>query len=107
MCRTKFLYKNENIFYSGSVLKRKGLFSKKRYLILTDKPRLLYIDENKMKEKGEIPWSDHMSLELKDERQFLIRIVRPYSSPKHSFHLPVAETNVCLGRFEWKCSTMD
>ena len=36
----------------------KGLFSKRRHFILTDKPRLLYVDSDKMKLKGEIPWTD-------------------------------------------------
>jgi len=33
-----------------------GLFAKRRQLILTDKPRLLYVDEGNDVVKGEIPW---------------------------------------------------
>ena len=33
-----------------------GLFSKRRHLILTDAPRLYYIDPVAMELKGEIPW---------------------------------------------------
>ena len=33
-----------------------GLFSKRRQLILTDAPRLYYIDPVAMELKGEIPW---------------------------------------------------
>merc|ERR1719265_1493345 len=39
-----FLFPNELIIYSSTVLKKKGLFSKKRQLILTDFPRLIYVD---------------------------------------------------------------
>ena len=34
-----------------------GLFSKKRELILTDTPRLLYVDPDSLELKGEIPWT--------------------------------------------------
>ena len=33
-----------------------GLFAKRRQLILTDAPRLLYVDPDSMEQKGEIPW---------------------------------------------------
>ena len=39
----------EQVEYEGPVNKRKGLFSKRRQLILTDGPRLLYIDEEKVR----------------------------------------------------------
>jgi 3-phosphoinositide dependent protein kinase-1 len=71
----KFLYKDERIVHSGRVVKRKGLIPRKRFLILTNKPRLLYIDENKMKEKGEIPWSADIDVLAKDNRVFHIRTV--------------------------------
>lgn len=33
------------------------MFSKKRQLVLTDRPRLFYIDPDSMDLKGEIPWT--------------------------------------------------
>lgn len=52
-----FLTAGENQIFTGLTLKRKGLFSKKRQLILTDTPRLVYIDPDTMEQKGEIPWT--------------------------------------------------
>ena len=46
------------IFLICFILNAKGLFSKRRQLILTDTPRLLYIDPVCMILKGEIPWTD-------------------------------------------------
>jgi 3-phosphoinositide dependent protein kinase-1 len=52
-----FLNAGENQIFTGLTLKRKGLFSKKRQLILTDAPRLLYVDPDTMELKGEVPWT--------------------------------------------------
>ena len=53
----QFLNPNEQQILTGTVFKRKGLFSKKRQLVLTDKPRLIYIDGDKLELKGEVPWT--------------------------------------------------
>lgn len=52
-----FLNAGENQIFTGLTLKRKGLFSKRRQLILTDSPRLLYVDPDTMAFKGEVPWT--------------------------------------------------
>ena len=62
----------------GVVLKRKGLIPRRRFLILTDRPRLLYIEEETMREKGEIPWSAELQPELKEGRQFHIHTVSSF-----------------------------
>ena len=54
----QFLSEGEQAIFSSLVWKRRGLFSKKRQLILTDKPRLIYIDPVQMVCKGEMPWTD-------------------------------------------------
>jgi hypothetical protein len=42
-----------------------GLFSKKRLLILTDAPRLIYIDPDSHEQKGEIPWTAEHPVTIK------------------------------------------
>ena len=54
----QFMAPGEKQLFTGEVWKRRGLFSKKRQLILTDKPRLFYVDPDSMVFKGEIPWTD-------------------------------------------------
>ena len=67
-----FLNAGENQIFTGLTLKRKGLFSKKRQLILTDTPRLLYVDPDTMELKGEIPWTYENPVEctIIDEGRF-------------------------------------
>lgn len=60
----------------GLVTKKVGFSAKKRQLILTDSPRLIYIDPVKMEQKGEIPWSDALRGDMKSDRNFQIITVR-------------------------------
>jgi 3-phosphoinositide dependent protein kinase-1 len=53
----RFLKDGESYVFSSTIYKTVGLFSKKRQLILTDKPRLIYVDPVSMEQKGEIPWT--------------------------------------------------
>ncbi|KAG2173807.1 hypothetical protein INT43_005227 [Umbelopsis isabellina] len=74
---SKYLHKDELILRAGRVNKRRGLFSKKRYLILTDGPRLFYCEDSKDTNKsavpkGEIFWTPKMAPELKGKKQFWI-----------------------------------
>jgi 3-phosphoinositide dependent protein kinase-1 len=52
-----FLHEGEKQIFTGPIWKRKGYFSRKRQLVLTDTPRLLYVDADAMEFKGEIPWT--------------------------------------------------
>ena len=73
----RFLLDDEVIRMSGLISKRKGLFSKKRQLILTSRPRLIYIDPIRMKQKGEIPWSESLYVQLKSTTAFDVVTVGP------------------------------
>lgn len=62
----------ELILKQGFVSKRKGLFARKRMLLLTTGPRLIYIDPAQMVKKGEIPWSEELRVEPKNFRIFFV-----------------------------------
>lgn len=72
----KFLANDEVILESGLVWKRKGRSVKKRQLILTNTPRIIYIDTKKMIQKGEIPWSNLLRPEAKNNVSWFIHTVR-------------------------------
>lgn len=67
-----FVGENDLIVRAGLVEKRNGLFSKRRQLVLTDKPSLLYIDPDKFVVKGEIPWSKTLFPEQKTSIVFFV-----------------------------------
>ncbi|KAL0488072.1 3-phosphoinositide-dependent protein kinase [Acrasis kona] len=67
-----FLLKNENVFYSRLIIKRRRLTAKRRQLIVTDRPRLLYIDPDTMALKGIIPWSAQLWVQKKSDRDFVV-----------------------------------
>ncbi|TDH69211.1 hypothetical protein CCR75_004387 [Bremia lactucae] len=77
----RFLLDDELIKMGGLISKRKGLFSKKRQLILTSKPRLIYIDPIRMRQKGEIPWSDNLYVNSKSATAFDV------VTPNRVYHL--------------------
>ena len=67
---------------SHAVSFHQGLFAKRRQLILTDAPRLYYIDPVDMELKGEIPWSDALQVEQKNWKIFFIHTVRAPQVPQ-------------------------
>lgn len=77
---SNFLLPNEVIVKMGLVHKYKGLFYRKRQLILTDLPRLIYIDEEKMVQKGEIPWNN-IRPEVKNSSAFFVH------TPNRTYYL--------------------
>lgn len=64
---------NEFIIKHGFVNKRKGFFARKRMLLLTSKPRLIYIQEKPVTEKkGEIPFTNELKCEAKNFKIFFV-----------------------------------
>lgn len=63
------------ILKQGIVNKRKGLFTRRRMLLLTTGPHLYYIDPVNMVLKGEIPWSPELRVEPKNFKIFFVHTV--------------------------------
>ncbi|XP_067646581.1 3-phosphoinositide-dependent protein kinase 1 isoform X2 [Eurosta solidaginis] len=72
---------NEVILKKGYINKRKGLFARKRLLLLTTGPRLIYIDPVQMVKKGEIPWSAELRVEPKNFKIFFVH------TPNRTYYL--------------------
>jgi len=77
----KYLMEDETIVETGLVWKRKGRSVKKRQLILTNKPRIIYIDTKKGVQKGEVPWSPNLRPEAKNNTAWFIH------TPKRTYIL--------------------
>ncbi|XP_031638962.1 3-phosphoinositide-dependent protein kinase 1 isoform X2 [Contarinia nasturtii] len=71
----------EVIIKQGFVNKRKGLFARKRMLLLTTGPRLIYIDPVQMVKKGEIPMSKELQSEAKNFKIFFVH------TPNRTYYL--------------------
>jgi 3-phosphoinositide dependent protein kinase-1 len=74
-CRQQFLLPGERIVFTALVKKHKGFSSKKRQLLLTNTPRLMYVDPVKMVLMGTIPWTSDLSVRVESPCNFLIRTV--------------------------------
>lgn len=72
---SQFLRDEELIIKIGVVKKKRKLSTRKRQLILTDTPRLLYVDPEKMEIRGEIPWVSQLKAEAASEREFVVSVV--------------------------------
>eukprot|EP01096_Ripella_sp_DP13-Kostka_P001319 TRINITY_DN1156_c0_g1_i1.p1 TRINITY_DN1156_c0_g1~~TRINITY_DN1156_c0_g1_i1.p1 ORF type:complete len:569 (+),score=250.40 TRINITY_DN1156_c0_g1_i1:79-1707(+) len=70
----KFLREGELLVQTSQIVKKRGVSKKKRQLILTDTPRLIYVDPSKMIERGEIPWSPQLKADAKDSSQFVVSV---------------------------------
>nr|XP_039268941.1 3-phosphoinositide-dependent protein kinase 1-like [Styela clava] len=73
--------KGKLILKRGMMEKKRGLSVKLRQFILTEGPRLIYVDPVSLQQKGEIPWSEKLSVELKTFRIFYVH------TPNRTYHL--------------------
>ena len=67
---TVFLRGAETIVLQSTVVKRKGMSKKRRQLILTSAPRLIYVDATAMEEKGQVALSPALEVRRHNARQF-------------------------------------
>ena len=76
----RFVYLIFNLI-SGQLEKRRGFSVKLREFLLTEGPKLLYIDPDSKEIKGEIPWSCDLKAELKSFHSFSVH------TPNRTYHL--------------------
>jgi len=81
-CVHKVLRTGENVLLSGAVLKYAAMRARKRLLVLTSVPRLLYFDMNNGELKGEIPWDVHSS-----SQWLTVQVKEPAKSPSRAFQV--------------------
>jgi 3-phosphoinositide dependent protein kinase-1 len=70
---SKHLNKGEHALKAGVIWKRRKMSVKKRMLLLTDRPRLVYIDMRADETMGEIPFTADMKLDVKGKKIFHIK----------------------------------
>lgn len=78
--RQQFLDPGESVLMISMVKKLQKLTSKKVQLILTNKPKLIYVDPSKLVVKGNIIWSDNsndLSIQVSSPSHFKIVTVFP------------------------------
>ena len=61
------------------------MFSKRRVLVLTDKPRMFYIDPESLDIKGEIEWSKDMVPQYRNKKTFFVH------TPERTYYLEDCE----------------
>jgi len=88
-----FLSPPENIIEAGAVIKKRKMTRKRRFLILTDTPRIFYVDPRKMEFKGEIPWHNtNLKVTVKSD------VIWSISIPKRVYDLE----DVSKDSMRWK-----
>ncbi|CAG9798713.1 unnamed protein product [Chironomus riparius] len=93
---SEFVEENEYIIKHGFINKRKGLFSRRRMLLLTSTPRLIYIDAHANVKKGEIPFDSSLTCERRNFKIFFVH------TPNRIYYLEDPEG----GALHW-CDTIE
>lgn len=68
----RFLFEKENVIYCSKIIKKRYLSVKHRWLLLTDYPRLFYIEPETEIMKGQVPWSDAICAAAEDDTNFVV-----------------------------------
>eukprot|EP00761_Pharyngomonas_kirbyi_P001776 gb/GECH01001780.1/.p1 GENE.gb/GECH01001780.1/~~gb/GECH01001780.1/.p1 ORF type:complete len:408 (+),score=107.00 gb/GECH01001780.1/:1-1224(+) len=82
-----FLICNEKVEFSSLIIKKKGFSTKKRQLILTNFPRIIYVDPDRMQLKGQISWSSLLRVEKRSRANFDI------ITPKRVYQIQALDTS--------------
>lgn len=75
------------ILKQGILDKKKGLWSRRRMFLLTEGPRLFYVDPKEKVLKGEIPWSREMKTEMKNFRIFFVHTPQTTENQARIYYL--------------------
>ena len=59
-------------FFAGILDKKKGLLARRRMFLLTEGPRLYYVDPVKKVLKGQVPLTKEVKMEVRDPRIFFL-----------------------------------
>ena len=68
----RFLFDKEEVVYCSKIVKTRRLSTKTRILILTDFPRLFYVDPETDLQKGQVPWSNTLCAAAHDDSNFTV-----------------------------------
>ncbi|OHS98010.1 3-phosphoinositide-dependent protein kinase 1 [Tritrichomonas foetus] len=68
------LMNGEVSVFEGLITKKRRLSSKKRLLVLTNKPRLFYVDMTKKEIKGDIPLNENTTVSIKKGKKWAIKV---------------------------------
>uniref|UniRef100_H2YFH3 3-phosphoinositide-dependent protein kinase 1 n=1 Tax=Ciona savignyi TaxID=51511 RepID=H2YFH3_CIOSA len=85
-----YFAKGNLILKQGQLEKKRGFSVKLREFLLTEGPKLIYIDPNSKEVKGEIPWSSELRTEPKSFRIFFVH------TPNRTYHLIDKSNNALI-----------